>query len=214
MTLLMDLTGQRFGRLVVVCRAHSEAGRVRWDCLCDCGQRKNAVIASWLRVGDVKSCGCLRRDFITEQDIKRATHGQTRNRMVSREYSTWRGMINRCQNANCKHFKHYGGRGIRVEFGSFEEFLAEVGPKPLGLSIDRINNDGNYAPGNVRWADAKTQRMNQRPERKRRQQIKVKDDDIPRLIAMREAGATFAAIGPHFGIDGRCACWYYHRYKS
>jgi hypothetical protein len=85
-----------------------------------------------------------------------------------RERKTWYDMIRRCRNPKHAAFRHYGGRGIEVRYASFEAFLADVGPKPSPEhSIDRINNDGHYEPGNCRWADAKTQQKNRRAQRRR-----------------------------------------------
>ena len=81
--------------------------------------------------------------------------------MITPERLAWHNMRARCANPNSTGFKHYGGRGIRCEFSSFEQFFAEIGPRPSPKhSVDRIDNDGHYAPGNVRWADPKTQAIN------------------------------------------------------
>lgn len=147
-----DLTGERFGRLVVV----SYAGNQRWKCCCDCGQ-ENEVWAPDLKRGKTKSCGCLQLEVAKTGDCRR-THGGSN----SPEYRSWTSMIRRCSDEKCPGYERYGGRGISVcdRWKSFENFVADMGQRPKGMSIDRIDYDGNYEPDNCRWADAKTQSSN------------------------------------------------------
>jgi len=155
---VIDLIGQRFGRLVVLEQAglttHKKA---TWRCRCDCGQTC-VVRANKLREGSKRSCGCSQF---------RIQHGHTCAAKKTGEFHSWQAMKQRCQNPNNIAYKNYGGRGIKVEFSSFEEFLAHVGPRPPHTSIDRIDNDGHYALGNVRWADRKTQAANKRPRKRK-----------------------------------------------
>ena len=158
----LDLTGQRFGRLTVIERAHlhrlpSGQGAWRWRCRCTCGNESFPISAD-LRNGSVRSCGCLR----AEGNAK--THGLTSNGKRSPEYRSWEAMKRRCSNPKVTGFKRYGGRGIRVcsRWHSFENFLADMGPRPEGTTLDRFpDNDGNYEPGNVRWATRSEQGNNQ-----------------------------------------------------
>lgn len=157
-TRLIDLTGERFGRLVALKHAgRSEKGGTLWLCRCDCGNEK-VVFAANLGRKNTTSCGCERKRVAS----KRArTHGMRR----SPEYRTWAGMLTRCTNPNDKSFERYGARGVTVcdrWRHSFENFFADVGPKPSPFhSLDRWPDcRGNYEPGNVRWATDDEQRRN------------------------------------------------------
>jgi hypothetical protein len=152
-------SGHVYGRLTVLERDHTR-GPQYWQCACSCGSTKTVHIAN-LKSGRQQSCGCLNAE--RKRDNKyRLTHGQS----YTPEYAAWHNMIQRCTRPNHAAWKDYGGRGISVcdeWMASFEVFIAHVGPRPDGMSIDRINNDGNYEPGNVRWATKRTQSNNQRP---------------------------------------------------
>lgn len=154
-----NLIGQRFGRLVVIERAPNRAGNscAIWRCLCDCGNEKLKASHD-LKRAHAPSCGCWGRERISEA---KGTHRLTE----TREYVIWAGMKQRCLNANSDAYPYYGGRGIQIcdrWVDSFESFLADMGKAPPGTSIDRIDNDGNYEPGNCRWATAKVQTKNRR----------------------------------------------------
>lgn len=154
MNLVFDFTGKRVGRLIAIDRADLGKHReVRWRCVCDCGN-ECIVRTQVLRTRKNPSCGCWK-----------ITHGESVGLKTSSEYNSWRSMKQRCNDPNHEHYDRYGGRGITVCEAwsqSFETFLAYVGRKPAhGYSIDRIDNDGNYEPGNVRWATKKEQARNQ-----------------------------------------------------
>lgn len=159
----IDLRGQTFGRLTVRAMvASNSAGQSIWACQCACGELLS-VAATHLRRGAVKSCGCLRRELGIERLLRspRRTHGATE----TVEYETWQRMIQRCTNPNSEVFEYYGGRGITVcerWRKSFENFRADMGLRPEGMSIDRKDVNGNYEPTNCRWATAIEQRLNQR----------------------------------------------------
>lgn len=155
----VDLTGKRFGRLVVLgLVGPRESGGYVWKCLCDCGIERN-IHGSGLKYGDSKSCGCLKNEIVK---IINMTHGQSKK---TKTYRSWAAMKERCSNPHHVSYSSYGGRGIKVcdrWKESFENFFEDMGECPENMSIDRINNDGNYEPGNCRWATAKEQNMNSR----------------------------------------------------
>lgn len=161
------MRGRRSGRLLVLDEAPNRP-KV-WKCLCDCGN-ETEVFGHDLRRNDkrrIKSCGCLRADQASASFTR---HGMSQ----TRTYHSWLGMRQRCLNPNNSAFEHYGGRGIKVcerWQESFENFLADMGECPPGLSIDRIDNNGHYEPGNCRWATNHEQRVNQRKARWRKNNL-------------------------------------------
>ena len=154
----VDLLGRRFDRWVVLERGPHRQRKVTWLCQCDCGN-KGFVITHGLLHGHSRSCGCL----TIAANKKRATHGES----GSRTYKIWAGILQRTTNPNNPGWKNYGGRGIRTckRWSSFKRFLEDVGEVPLGLTIDRINNNKGYYPGNVRFATYAEQLRNRRVTR-------------------------------------------------
>ena len=169
---IKNIAGQRFGRLLVIgFSGTSWRHEAMWLCVCDCGTVL-VIGGIGLRSRKTKSCGCLRREVLTATILKAtAKHGHTRNYAQTSEYRAWRDAKSRCFNPKTIGYQNYGGRGITMcdrWRDNFEFFLADVGPRPHGLTLDRINNDGNYEPGNCRWATRKEQRKNQRPARRKK----------------------------------------------
>jgi hypothetical protein len=167
MSKLIDLTGQRFGRLTVIRRHHEKYREAKWECLCDCG---NASITrgDHLRSGHTKSCNCLIGKAKKGGGKGRFTHGETSNKSVPVEYEAWHGIKSRCLNKSNKAYSYYGGRGITIcdrWLNSYENFVTDMGRRPKGMSLDRIDNDGGYEPGNCRWATWQQQAENTKRSR-------------------------------------------------
>ena len=162
---LNDLTGQRFGRLVVVKRHETSSRPVMWECQCDCGN-KSIVAYKHLAYGETVSCGCYREEL----NKRPRTHGQSCKvtKGLTSTYVVWEGMKQRCHNPNYHDYKSYGGRGITVSEewrNSFETFFADMGKKPKGKTLERIENDEGYSKGNCKWATKKDQACNRRNTR-------------------------------------------------
>lgn len=162
-----DITGQRFGRLVVIKIAGQDKWRSKlWECLCDCGAT-TIVKGESLKAGSTQSCGCLRKERVLKAITK---HGMSATLI----YHLWQTMHSRCENPNCIGYKNYGGRGIKVcdRWFKFENFFEDMGKKPEGLSLERINNNKGYSPDNCKWATRIEQSHNSRIQKNNKTGIK------------------------------------------
>lgn len=159
-----DLNGKRFGRLTVVAEAQERAsdGKVRWECVCDCSEAVT-VIGRNLTSGNTTSCGCYRSQYVA---TKNRRHGKAARGAIVPEYGVWCGIIKRCTDQDAEGYVNYGGRGIQMcpaWRDSFETFFADMGPRPSAAhSIERINNERGYEPGNCKWGTRDEQNNNKR----------------------------------------------------
>ena len=161
---LIEMTGQRFGRLTIIGRApnNGKSGNAFWHCRCDCGG-ENVVWAPSLRQGKSRSCGCL------QSEISAAVH-RTHGMCGTTEYNVWTRIIQRCTNPKDTGWKRYGERGIsvcdrwRASFADYwADILAEIGPRPPGMELGRKDYDKGFEPGNVRWVARRERMFNARP---------------------------------------------------
>ena len=175
-------TGQRFGRLVAHRLVYLD--RPMWLCICDCG-RQRVILPSSLTRGKTSSCGCLRREMVTTSNT---THGD----YASPTYRSWIAMCSRCTNPRRPAFSGYGGAGIKVcdSWRRYENFLADMGPRPEGTSLERRNNSLGYSPENCYWGTRREQAWN------RRSTIWVEHagERKPRGVWAREIGISDGAL--------------------
>lgn len=164
MTKAIDMTGRKYGRLTVVSKSgRTDDGKITWLCLCDCGGSA-VVCGQRLRSGGTRSCGCIHHEMLVKT---KSTHRHTANGRFSRTYNTWAGMLTRCTNPKTACYSRYGARGITVceEWKVFDNFLRDMGERPEGKTLDRINNCLGYSKENCRWATAAEQGRNNRRNR-------------------------------------------------
>lgn len=186
---ITGIAGQRFGLLTAEFMLPRTGKRTMWSCRCDCGQSCVARGAELVR-GHKTNCGCATLRLQREQATK---HGMTR----TPEYKTWSMMIHRCTCPSAVGFHKYGARGITVcdrWRTSFENFFADMGPRPAGMSIDRIDSRGNYEPANCRWATIEEQNRN-------RSIAKLTPDLVREAFARSRAGEPAASIATSMGVS-------------
>lgn len=199
---LIDLAGQKFGRLAVLRKADakSKVGAL-WLCLCDCGTQATVPTLK-LRSGLIKSCGCYRAEM--KANLR---HGHANK---SKTYRTWKEMRQRCMNQNADQWQWYGGRGISIceRWSDFESFLADMGERPEGTTIDRIGPDGNYEPDNCRWATGKQQALSNRGVIRKGVQPhnKISEGELRMMLKMRDGGAKLAQIAAATGRHISSVC--------
>lgn len=187
MAIPLNLVGQKFGKLMVVGPTEKEEGcktqGTRWLCLCDCGGTAKAFGGA-LNAGRVKDCSDCR------------SHGQTKGGKLSYTYQSWRGMKERCLNEKHASYRHYGGRGISFcdRWKSFANFLEDMGERPRGLTLDRIEVDGNYNKENCKWSTPTEQARNSRSNKLDLEKV----CEIRKLIS---EGVSEPKIAKEFGIS-------------
>lgn len=190
-----EIAGLKFGRLTAVRRLPREPGsrsQTRWVCSCECGAEATVTLGD-LKSGKTSSCGC-RRAAVSK--TRMTTHGATANGQWTGTYTTWAGMKQRCQSPNDNNYPYYGGRGIRVceRWQTFENFLADMGERPPGMSIDRINPNGDYEPGNCQWANGTRQSRN-------RSMCKLDPESVNEIRGRHEHGESMASIARRLHIS-------------
>lgn len=186
----IDLTGRVFKRLTVVKQIEKRGVQLQWECVCACGKTKNATSNSLL-TGKVTSCGCRQKEAALENCKNNSfekTHGMTLTSM----FRLWGHMHERCKENHKTHHDRYFARGIRVcdRWSTFENFYADMGDKPDGMTLDRIDNDGPYSPENCRWASLKAQQRNQR----RTNFLLVGGDKVPAMDVADAIGVKKSAM--------------------
>lgn len=203
-----NIEGRRFGRLVACKLVGTRARAPLWECICDCG--KACVVGFYLLLsGRTQSCGCLHRE-ITSRTLFKHGHGG-RQKGISPEYRSYNSAKGRCTNPKNKNWRYYGGRGIEFRFTSFEQFLEHIGPRPSPhskYSLDRINNDGHYEMGNVRWATRSEQVRNARhwyydKDSKRGPKRDLTGQRFGRVLVQKFVGPIY---GRHPGWQCICDC--------
>jgi hypothetical protein len=164
----IDLCGKRFGRWIVLRGTDRKTGsNYYWACRCDCGTEKE-VLGTTLKNGTSKSCGCLHKELLAARVTR---HGHAANYTASSEYGAWKNMMARCYRVHHKCYHNYGGRGIYVvnEWHTFDGFIRDMGLKPdPSLTLERVDNDGPYAPWNCKWATRHENNSNTRRSLKNR----------------------------------------------
>ena len=193
----MDLTNKRYTRWLVLSRAGlSKSAKQLWNCLCDCGNT-SIVCTGDLNQGKSKSCGCLDRELTRNRII----HGHSRAGAWSPTYNTWNNLYQRCFVPSNPNYRYYGAKGVIVcdrwnpkAGGSFQNFLADMGERPKGKTIDRFpNQTGNYEPSNCRWATPAEQAQNQ-------SSTKLTPAKVLEIRARKAKGESARALAVSYGV--------------
>ncbi len=172
MTKFINLTGQKFGRLTIIKRAHDKGQQTMWLCQCSC--KSMCVVNGYnLRKGNTKSCGCFRREITknlwkrSSEEYRESFRSKFRTHRLSRTraYTSWYCMIRRCDDPLHKYFYNYGKRGIKVceRWYEIKNFYKDMGERPKGLSLETIGNNKGYSKNNCKWSTRKEQANNRRP---------------------------------------------------
>ena len=209
--MVKDEVGQRYGRLTVLERSGSKRRAAAWLCQCDCGAR-TTVGGDKLRRGETRSCGCGARGG-------QPVHGHAASKTSPRSptYYSWRSMVRRCENPNQLGFKYWGGKGVTVcerwrrgdgKRSGFECFLADIGRRPFGLSLDRIDGAGSYEESNCRWTTRIGQARNQTPAETRAHRTRrmIQNDMIGQRFGPLVVVAFVGGVGHRRTVRVRCDC--------
>lgn len=195
------MVGVRFGRLVVMSIGHGGKAKMM-NCACDCGNDASIAYSNLIR-GNTKSCGCWRIEYGSIRGKSHFSHGKS----STRTYRAWISMRRRCSSSTHKDYQWYGARGITVcdrWLHSFENFLSDMGEVPTGQSLDRIDSNGNYEPGNCRWATNSQQQSNRRPFAHRA--LRKISFSVAQAIRYRKSvGDSWAEIAETFGVSKSAA---------
>ena len=195
----LDLIGEKYERLTVIAEGPRHQGRSTWVCRCDCGEEVTVRVGA-IRSGNSKSCGCLQKEtasaYCRSSPIRKRRESDPASKIHHPLYATWQGMIRRCYLPSEPSYKRYGARGIAVcdrWRNDFWAFANDMGARPEGHSIDRIDNDGNYEPSNCRWATPVEQTRNRR--------CNVLDEsDVSFIRTLLSFGMTPTSIGNEYGL--------------
>lgn len=175
-------------------RRTKSSGNKIWLFKCDCGNKKEIALTQ-VKNGYTKSCGCLQREKVTK-------HGSFsgKGKKTTSTYRSWMAMKTRCLNKNSKDYKYYGGRGIKIceRWKKFENFLEDKGERPKGMTLDRIDNNGDYTPENTRWTTSTKQQNNQRYNKGNSKLNKSQVIEIKKLL--KNTKMTLQEIGDKFGV--------------
>jgi len=155
---LIDLSGQVFGRLTVKKKNGHSGGKAVWECTCSCGN-VCSVRGVHLRSGRQVSCGCYKSEQVSKQKTK---HGHAIGGVVSPTYAVWQNMQYRCKQENAEKYPHYANVNVCDRWASFDAFLEDMGVRPDGLTLDRVDGSKGYSPENCRWVDMATQNRNRK----------------------------------------------------
>lgn len=184
--MFVDLSGSRFGRLVVLREGYRKWRKIFWKCKCDCGKISYTTTQK-LKSGHTKSCGCLSAEMARDRAKKAKKHGHTCGFRQSRTYASWRSIMGRCYNKNHKDYPKYGNCGIKVckRWHTFVNFLSDMGDRPENTTIDRICGTKGYYAKNCRWASPSVQGRNTKTCKLTAHMVKKirKDKRVQRIIA-------------------------------
>lgn len=189
-----QMIGLKVGKLTVVAVGDITKRRAqKLVCRCECGTERQTE-AYKIATGRVHSCGCVRPGMRKDRPF-----------VGTSEHNSWRAMRNRCNQPSHEHYKYYGGRGIKVceRWDSFENFLADMGERPKGRTLDRVDTNGNYEPGNCRWATPTEQVRNQRPKTPCGAFRKLRENEVREIKILLSHGVSMARLAAKFGVSAK-----------